>query len=84
MTTPEPGKNPFETPDPYEPFSVEIQVSYVDPMLLNMLIGGAPYPEQVYGIELYIPIKRTFWQWLRRSPRQYKRVYIPRAILEGP
>lgn len=86
-------EQPDETPEQYAPFSVEIQIGYVDPVLLNLLTGGNPDPDgtglpviaqDVYGVELYVPIKRTFWRWLRRKPRQYKRIYIPRAIVEGP
>jgi hypothetical protein len=73
-----------------EPERFEIEFCQVDPELLNLLTGGAfdkdtPTEQPSFAVEIVRPIKRTFWQWLLRKPRQYQTIYIPRATIEeGP
>jgi hypothetical protein len=65
-----------------KPVSMEITLGEVSPEVMALLYG-APVeevkPEPIFAIESWHPIKRTFWQWLRRKPRQWRRIYIPRA-----
>lgn len=73
------------TPD--RPLTLEVEFRGVDPATLDVLTGGAlgDAPAQEFSVEVFAPIRRTFWQWLRRRPRQYRRVLVPRARLEvGP
>jgi len=41
--------------------------------------GLATEPE--FSLTLTVPIERTFWQWLRRKPRQYRAIHVPHATL---
>lgn len=61
--------------------TVEFTAHDVDPAVLGILTGGAlgTPPPASFAIEMWHPIKRTFWQWLRRKPRQWQRYYIPNA-----
>jgi hypothetical protein len=71
--------------DGFEPLRVEIEFCQVDPGLLDVLTGGVFETAPVFAVEVHAPIKRTFWQWLLRKPRQHRTYYIPRAkIEEGP
>ena len=65
-------------------FSMDFTLAHPDPDLLGLLTGGAlgNPPEPTFAVEMTYPIKRTFWQWLRRKPRQHGYLYIPRARLE--
>jgi hypothetical protein len=81
------GCGAMTSSDGFEPLSVEIEFCQVDPELLNLLTGGAfdkdtPTEQPTFAVEAYIPIKRTFWQWLLRKPRQHKIIYIPRATIQ--
>lgn len=64
------------------PVSMEVTFQDVDPATLGLLTGGvigeAP-PE--FSIEVHHPVRRTFWQWLLRRPRRWRRVHVPRARL---
>jgi len=71
----------------FENFEVKIEFCQVDHEVLNLLTGGAfdaDAPSLPVSIEVYAPIKRTFWQWLLCKPRQYRTYYIPRAGIEKP
>jgi hypothetical protein len=72
--------------EPLGPFEVEIQFCQPDPEVLNLLTGEAFEDSQTSAcsVEIYAPIKRTFWQWLLRKPQQYRTYYIPRARIEKP
>lgn len=63
-----------------EPLSVEIEICAVDPAVLDILTGMVDEP--VYSVEVFYPIKRTFWQWLLRKPKPYQYAIIPRAKIE--
>ena len=78
------GCDAMTSSDGFKPLSVEIEFCNVDPAVLDILTGG-PLSEPVFSVEVFHPIKRTFWQWLRRKPKRYQHVIIPRArIEEGP
>lgn len=66
-----------------KPFTMEFTLAEVDPAVLGILTGGVmgSPPEPTFAIEVHAPIKRTFWQWLRRKPRQWTRTYIPNATV---
>lgn len=73
-------------------FSFELQLQEVDPDLLSLLTGGwvaqDPKLEPEFSVEVWSrqPVKRTFWQWLRRSPVEYTTSvhYIPNARFRKP
>lgn len=67
-----------------EPKTVQIEFGAVDPKLLELLWGGAvdDRPAPVVSIEVLAPVRRTFWQWLFRKPRQWVTIFVPRATLE--
>ena len=68
-------------PERFENIEVEIEFCTVDPTALEILTGG-PISRPEFSVEVVAPIKRTFWQWLLRKPRQHKIYYIPRARIE--
>jgi hypothetical protein len=79
-----------ETPDhPADGFSftanavnMDFTMEHVDPESLRLLMGGIDGPAQpTFAFEAHYPVKRTFWQWLRRKPRRWNHVYIPHARL---
>lgn len=75
-------------PDFSEPMTFEIEFCQPDPEVLDILTGGAfskdtPTKQPVFGMEIVVPIKRTFWQWLLRKPRQHRTIYVPRVRIEG-
>lgn len=76
--------------DPKERISMSMEMAFtnVDTEVLGILTGGVLLgkkpPLPTFAIEVCTPIKRTFWQWLRRKPVQYTRYYIPHARLVGP
>jgi hypothetical protein len=55
----------------------------VDPEVLGILTDGdfGTAPPATFSLEAVVPVKRTFWQWLRRRPRQHMRYVIPNARL---
>lgn len=67
------------------PITVEFTMEEVDPEVVNLLWGakpGTPIKDATqagHSVEMTIPIKRTFWQWLLRRPVQYRRILIPNA-----
>jgi hypothetical protein len=65
-------------------YTLEFAVATVDPDLLGLLTGGAvgTPPPPSFSLDVAYPIKRTFWQWLTRRPRQYRRVVIHNARLD--
>lgn len=67
--------NPKGEPFTFEAVSMELTFTEVNPELIDLVTGGTAEP--ITSLEVYAPIKRTFWQWLRRKPRQYRVVYIP-------
>lgn len=64
-------------PQKFENLTLEVEFCQPNPDLLELLAGGAP--EKAYAIEMMCPVKRTFWQWLFRKPRQYRGYYVPNA-----
>jgi len=65
--------------------SMEIEFCDVDPDLLHLMTGGVLHPEaqpSTVAVEVSTPVKRTFWQWLRRKPRQWCYLYFPNAKVE--
>lgn len=65
--------------------TVEMTFAAVDPAVLGILTGGVigTPPPATFALEAVVPIKRTFWQWLRRRPRQHRRILIPNARLDS-
>lgn len=61
-------------PDYLRTVSVEFTSMDVDPELLSILIGQ---PKPDFAIEIHAPVKRTFWQWLRRKPPLWNHWYVP-------
>lgn len=64
--------------------TVKMAFTAVNPAVLGILVRqdrDAP-PPPTFALEAVIPIKRTFWQWLRRRPRQHQRILIPHARLD--
>lgn len=76
MTSSEPER--FEN---FEVKSSEIEFCAVGPEVLDILTGG-PLSKPEFSVEVVTPIKRTFWQWLLRKPKQHRTYYIPRARIE--
>lgn len=68
-----------------KPITIDFTLQDVDPEVLGILTGGVmgTKPEPTFALEVVAPIKRTFWQWLRRKPVQHMRYYIPNATM-GP
>lgn len=69
-----------------DPRSVEISFHEVDPEILRLLVGTAldGRPTPMSEVELIVPIKRTFWQWLLRKPKEYRAYYFPQVeVREG-
>lgn len=66
--------------------SMDVTFAAVDPKLLGILTGGdfGTAPPATFSLEAVVPVKRTFWQWLRRRPRQHMRYVIPNARLATP
>jgi hypothetical protein len=66
--------------------SMEVTFAAVNPELLGILTGGdlGSAPPATFSLEAVVPVKRTFWQWLRRRPRQHVRYVIPDARLATP
>lgn len=73
-------------PDMPMPITLDMTFGDVDPALLGILTGGVmgTPPEPTFALEVYTPIKRTFWQWLRRKPRLWNYVCIPNATMGEP
>lgn len=71
-----------DEPFHFEKSEVKIEFVAVDPELLDVLTGGVFETAPVFSVEVHSPIKRTFWQWLLRKPRQHRTYYIPRATIE--
>jgi hypothetical protein len=81
-------------PEPYrqaEPvtekrLSMEVTFAAVNPELMGILTGGVmgTSPAPTFSLEAVVPVRRTFWQWLRRRPRQHMRYVIPNARLTTP
>jgi hypothetical protein len=70
-------------PERFENLEVEIEFCQPDPAVLDILTGGAfDAPTPLVSIEVIAPVKRAFWQWLLRKPRQHRIYYIPRARIE--
>lgn len=67
----------------FEEFTLDLTFAYPDPDLLGLLTGGVirTPPPPTFAVEVVTPIKRTFWQWLRRRPVQHMRYVIPHARL---
>lgn len=67
----------------FKTLSMEMTFGTVNAEALGILTGGVmgTPPPPSFALEMWAPIKRTFWQWLRRKPRQYTRYYIPNARL---
>lgn len=67
-----------------EPVQVEVTFAQVDPKVLGILTGGVmgEKPAPTFSVEVVSPVRRTFWQWLRRKPRQHRRIVIPNARLD--
>lgn len=75
--------NPFD----FRRLTIQCEFDDVDPEVLDILTGGAfvkngVQAQQTFSFEVLTPIKRTFWQWLRRKPRPVRRIYIPNAKIE--
>jgi len=68
---------------PWETVSLEVSFGEVNPEALGLLTGGVlgTPPEPVFSLTVSGPVKRTFWQWLRRRPKRWQTVVIPRATL---
>lgn len=66
-----------------EPITIDFTLQDVDPEVLGILTGGVmgTKPEPTFSLEVKYPVKRTFWQWLRRKPRLWNHVYIPNATM---
>lgn len=66
-----------------KPITMEVAFTDVDPEALGLLTGGVmgTMPESTFSIAVNYPVKRTFWQWLRRKPKQWHRVVVPNARL---
>lgn len=56
----------------------------INPEVLQLLTGGFQPDGLRRGVTLYIPIRRTFWQWLRRKPVQKRVIHMPNVIIESP
>lgn len=67
----------------FENFEVESEFCQPDPEALKLLTGDLSTDKcPTYSVEIYTPIKRTFWQWLLRKPKRYRTHYIPRMRFE--
>lgn len=71
----------------FKPFTMEVEFQGVSPETLGILTGGV-YGMRTFGsdgptvaVDFYYPVKRTFWQWLTRKPRQWQYVLIPHATI---
>lgn len=73
----------ISTGDWLKSVSAEVTFQGVDPEVLGLLTGGVlgSAPEPTFAVEVHAPIKRTFWQWLRRKPKRWQYTYIPHARL---
>lgn len=74
---------PFPLRDFEQTFEMELTLLDVNPELLGILTGGVmgTPPPPTFAIDINSPVKRTFWQWLRRKPRQWHHIHIPNATL---
>lgn len=74
-------------PESFGSFTMEVEFCQPAPELLNTLTGGtfndteAAVPE--YGMEMVVPVKRTFWQWLLRKPKKHRIIYIPKVRFDA-
>lgn len=75
----------IKSPD-FVKLSVDVEFKTPNPELLNLLTGGVlgkedSEPTGSLIAEYKVPLRRSFWQWLFRRPRQYMThcLYIPRA-----
>lgn len=59
---------------------IELTTYGVDPDLLKILFGGYQPNGMHRGLTIYAPIRRTFWQWLRRRPIQQRVVHYPNVV----
>lgn len=83
------GDKPFENLG-WTNHSLEMTFADVDPEGLGLLTGGvmgtAPEPTFSMDIVSRNPVKRTFWQWLRRRPVEYtySRTFFPNVKMADP
>lgn len=70
----------------FKPITMEMTFHDVDPELLGVITGGVmgTPPSPTFSVTINSPVKRTFWQWLRRRPRRWQQIYIPHATMGEP
>jgi hypothetical protein len=71
----------MEIPPTHKKIEIELTKFEVDPELIQILTGSTDWNATNYeaGMTINTPIKRTFWQWLRRKPIQWSMTFIPAA-----
>lgn len=69
-------------PMEFKTLSMDVTIADVDPEAIALLTGTGKYtPGSTHSMTITGPVKRTFWQWLRRRPRQYRTTYLPHVTM---
>lgn len=74
----------------FKTFSVELELLGVNPDLIDVLTGAVEVrgvsvfssPDRPnFSADAWIPIRRRWWEWLLRRPRQYRYVFLPNVVI---
>lgn len=69
---------PLHMPTAFESIKMDVQFQEVDPELVALLTGSGDYkPGTLHSLQVASPVKRKWWQWLLRRPREYRYLYLP-------